>query len=211
MAVTSDSAAAAATMLAGVTAVVGIFLVCFHLSSRSYRRSASADRSGGGASRSAVWEVVEEPPTIIFEGPLSGDDEKGLDEASIAALPQRTELAVGVTARVLPWCGHVFHVECVDTWLRSHATCPLCRRSVADDTVVVVLPPEPEESPGAQPARIAAFFRWLLRRRQAARATPQADDLHRDIEMATGSNGNGQRSHSQVLNHADRRVLRRPI
>ncbi|XBH76798.1 hypothetical protein VPH35_103381 [Triticum aestivum] len=29
--------------------------------------------------------------------------------------------------RQLPSCKHIFHVECVDMWLHSHTTCPICR------------------------------------------------------------------------------------
>lgn len=29
--------------------------------------------------------------------------------------------------RLLPLCGHAFHINCIDTWLLSNSTCPLCR------------------------------------------------------------------------------------
>lgn len=31
--------------------------------------------------------------------------------------------------RKLPDCGHLFHLKCVDPWLRLHPTCPICRTS----------------------------------------------------------------------------------
>ncbi|AES65617.1 putative transcription factor C2H2 family [Medicago truncatula] len=32
--------------------------------------------------------------------------------------------------RLLPLCCHAFHTECIDAWLSSNQTCPLCRSSV---------------------------------------------------------------------------------
>lgn len=29
--------------------------------------------------------------------------------------------------RLLPMCSHAFHINCIDTWLQSNSTCPLCR------------------------------------------------------------------------------------
>ncbi|GAB4824404.1 hypothetical protein Ancab_007291 [Ancistrocladus abbreviatus] len=34
----------------------------------------------------------------------------------------------GRSCRILPECGHQFHVVCVDPWLMERGTCPLCRR-----------------------------------------------------------------------------------
>ena len=33
--------------------------------------------------------------------------------------------------RLLPKCNHAFHVSCIDTWLKSHSSCPLCRANIA--------------------------------------------------------------------------------
>lgn len=47
------------------------------------------------------------------------------------------------TLRLLPNCKHAFHISCIDTWLRSHTNCPLCRAGIADNSVDT---PSPEEN-----------------------------------------------------------------
>ncbi|KAM7259381.1 hypothetical protein ACFE04_015122 [Oxalis oulophora] len=54
---------------------------------------------------------------------------------SAAAAMKSTECAICLAEfvsedeiRVLPQCGHVFHVSCIDTWLGSHSSCPSCRQ-----------------------------------------------------------------------------------
>jgi hypothetical protein len=40
------------------------------------------------------------------------------------------EFRDGELLRLLPKCGHAFHVPCIDAWLRAHVNCPLCRAHV---------------------------------------------------------------------------------
>ncbi|KAL1212925.1 putative RING-H2 finger protein ATL61 [Cardamine amara subsp. amara] len=41
-----------------------------------------------------------------------------------------SELVDGDKATVLPSCSHWFHADCIDSWFRSHSTCPICRKRV---------------------------------------------------------------------------------
>ncbi|KAK8921432.1 putative RING-H2 finger protein ATL71 [Platanthera zijinensis] len=75
-------------------------------------------------------------------------EEEGFDEAMLKSWPKisysaakhrdpraagarcsvcLTDYADDDVLRVLQECGHLFHVRCVDPWLRMHRTCPMCR------------------------------------------------------------------------------------
>lgn len=72
----------------------------------------------------------------------------GLDEALIKSMAvfkyKKRETFVGVSdcsvclsefqddesVRILPNCNHVFHVSCIDKWLKSNSSCPLCRSNI---------------------------------------------------------------------------------
>ncbi|KAL8048149.1 hypothetical protein ABFX02_07G044900 [Erythranthe guttata] len=69
--------------------------------------------------------------------------------------------------RIIPNCGHLFHIDCIDVWLQNNANCPLCRTSISsnytnytvqenqdpiftDDDVVIEIGREPP-SPSSRP------------------------------------------------------------
>lgn len=71
---------------------------------------------------------------------------EGLDPSSVRLLPlvsynrdakkQTYECVIclcefeeGEVVKMIPYCRHVFHPGCVDTWLVFHVSCPLCRSS----------------------------------------------------------------------------------
>lgn len=84
--------------------------------------------------------------------------DSGLDQSSIDALPVFIyEELVGLkeplhcavclceftkkdNLRLLPICSHAFHIHCIDTWLLSNSTCPLCRGDLFTPGFSVVNP-----------------------------------------------------------------------
>ncbi|PON70247.1 43kDa postsynaptic protein [Parasponia andersonii] len=61
---------------------------------------------------------------IVVSGDGSGED----DSAACCSICL-VDFAESDVLRLLPDCGHVFHVKCVDPWLRLRPTCPNCRTS----------------------------------------------------------------------------------
>ncbi|CAK9133611.1 unnamed protein product [Ilex paraguariensis] len=109
----------------------------------------STSRKNSGIDRT----VIESLPVFRF-GSLRGQKD-GLECAVCLNRFESVEVL-----RLLPKCKHAFHVECVDTWLDAHSTCPLCRYRVEPEDILLVenhkmddrqlSPPPPPPAPPPQ-------------------------------------------------------------
>ncbi|KAG9444871.1 hypothetical protein H6P81_016211 [Aristolochia fimbriata] len=57
-----------------------------------------------------------------------------------------SEFKEGEEVLDLPHCAHFFHAPCIDTWLSSHSTCPICRTSSLT-AQIATRPPDSVPSP----------------------------------------------------------------
>ncbi|KAE8680346.1 RING-H2 finger protein ATL80 [Hibiscus syriacus] len=124
--VNSDFVVILAALLCALICVLGLIAVA---------RCAWLRRISGGGSTS-------NPPATSRPAPPAN---KGLKKKILKSLPKDTfsadfsakfsdcaicltEFVAGDEIRVLPRCGHGFHIACIDTWLGSHSSCPSCRQ-----------------------------------------------------------------------------------
>lgn len=125
-------------------AIVVVFLVCtFFLMgffSVYLRRCADAHataRSGAPATSRAIHRprgldptVIETFPIFVFSAVKSLKIGKGSLECAVCL----SEFEDSETLRLLPKCSHVFHPDCIDAWLASHVTCPVCRSKLSPES-----------------------------------------------------------------------------
>jgi len=125
----------------GVGISIGILLLITTITLTSYFCTRSQVPSAPRRRRTSTGPQFLEPQHTIVD--------VGLDEATIMNYPKMLyseaklrksdstatcSICLGDykgsdVLRVLPDCEHVFHLKCIDPWLRLHPTCPLCRTS----------------------------------------------------------------------------------
>ncbi|KAE8659680.1 Nudix hydrolase 15 [Hibiscus syriacus] len=136
--------AAIASLLGVVIIIILLHLYTRYLLRRQERR------------RRAALNLPRTRIAAFYETSIMNPPKSGLDPLVLATLPMFTyklttsqvddhdesmecSVCLGTiteesTVRLLPNCKHMFHVECIDTWLGSHTTCPICRTE-AEPTV----------------------------------------------------------------------------
>ncbi|CAD6253161.1 unnamed protein product [Miscanthus lutarioriparius] len=98
------------------------------------------EEADGGGGVHHVWYIrtkglderaIAAIAAVVYEAKRRGaggtDGDDGDDGSCAVCL---AEFRDGETLRLLPRCGHAFHRGCIDTWLRAHVNCPLCRAPV---------------------------------------------------------------------------------
>ncbi|CAL9751022.1 unnamed protein product [Musa acuminata subsp. burmannicoides] len=165
------------------------------------RRLAAIDRL---RDRAAITDADDPPPAVGLDPSAiaalpafpfrrsSGSEEEGSAAECVVCLGAAKE---GEMVRLLPDCKHLFHVGCIDMWLASHVTCPVCRAMVEPPPVTATLVRESsgaatssqEGTPGSKEAgsvssRLGASVRRMLSRERSTTQRAQGEateDLER--------------------------------
>lgn len=123
--------------ISGLLHLLVKFLTKHHSSSNSHRSNRFPDGSPSDALQRQLQQLFHL-------------HDSGLDQTFIDALPVfmykevvgasepfdcavcLCEFSDNDKLRLLPTCSHAFHINCIDTWLLSNSTCPLCRNTLFD-------------------------------------------------------------------------------
>ncbi|KAG2315716.1 hypothetical protein Bca52824_018838 [Brassica carinata] len=90
------------------------------------------DHSVTGDDHHLVINIKELPgiePSVLRAIPVvdfNSGDITGSFECGVCL----SKLEDGDKARLLPTCNHWFHANCIETWLKLHSSCPVCRNIV---------------------------------------------------------------------------------
>ncbi|KAE8784442.1 RING-H2 finger protein ATL2A [Hordeum vulgare] len=116
--VDSDMVVILASLLCVLVCVLGLALL-----SRCACRRRSSDHYPPPP-KGLKKKAIDALPTVSFAAAAAASSSSSECAVCLA------EFADGEAVRVLPGCGHGFHVACVDAWLRTRATCPSCRAAI---------------------------------------------------------------------------------
>ncbi|KAJ7523986.1 hypothetical protein O6H91_18G071800 [Diphasiastrum complanatum] len=95
-------------------------------------RQQAVDRRPGQQTEGLDRKIIESFPIITYSAAEIAENPAGCAVCL-------GEFQEGEKARLLPKCGHVFHLECIDKWLFSHSTCPLCRVSLIPESHTITI------------------------------------------------------------------------
>ncbi|XP_038888961.1 E3 ubiquitin-protein ligase ATL6-like [Benincasa hispida] len=100
---------------------------CNDSQSNTVRPISNAAARSRRATRGLDPAVIETFPTLVY----SDVKEHKIGKSALECAVCLNEFEDDETLRLIPKCDHVFHPECIDAWLASHSTCPVCRANLS--------------------------------------------------------------------------------
>lgn len=135
LAVDSDVVVILAALLCALICVVGL---------ASVARCARSRAAPAAARRGLRKKALRALPSLAYEDAVAARVGDGAAEVLAECAICLSEFAPREEVRVLPQCGHAFHVACIDTWLAAHSSCPSCRRVLVVGDAASKRPPQPK-------------------------------------------------------------------
>ncbi|KAK6231958.1 hypothetical protein SCA6_002031 [Theobroma cacao] len=102
------------------------FLNCHGESSPRARQEPTLDPESLVVDLGLDEETIKSYPKLLYSEAKLHDKDSTSSCCSICLADYKGS----DTLRLLPDCNHLFHLKCVDPWLRLHPTCPVCRTSL---------------------------------------------------------------------------------
>lgn len=120
----SDMVVILSALLCALICVAGLAAVVRCAWLRRFTAGGDSPSPNKGLKKKALQSLPRSTFTAAESTSGAAADDGDSTECAICL----TDFADGEEIRVLPLCGHSFHVECIDKWLVSRSSCPSCRR-----------------------------------------------------------------------------------
>ncbi|KAI4350001.1 hypothetical protein L6164_010534 [Bauhinia variegata] len=170
----SPSLAIIIVILVAALFLMGFFSIyirhCADSPSNSVRPLGGAAGRSRRAPRGLDPAVIETFPTLEYSVVKIHKIGKGVLECAVCLC----EFEDTEKLRLIPKCDHVFHPECIDEWLASHTTCPVCRANLV---------PQPGESVHGIPVLNADVDIEAQNQNEAVETAPEQQNAEVDREQ----------------------------
>ncbi|XP_030510087.1 E3 ubiquitin-protein ligase ATL9-like [Cannabis sativa] len=156
----------ARTYLYFFLAFIGIFSVLFSVmyslmsffNPWSWVETGRVGGGGGGGGRGLDAAILETFPTFVYSEASRLEIGKGDQQKCAVCF---LEFEDNERLRLIPNCYHIFHAHCIDKWLKSKSTCPVCRANL-NNTHIGSQNDGVEERPNGQEQDPSRFTRGYL-------------------------------------------------